>query len=358
MLAVPQADSAIARRIAAVLLGVALDQQRRRLPAELPGRLRSAPRGYRANRNCGRSATPRAGRGSARRTGPAARDRPSSPASRPAISASPQPATAGRKLPLDPVEHGAGLLAIRRRARPSPRDKPQAPALPAARPYRRRCATALALAGEHRWARPGPRLGEIEVSGSAPRPRSAASARSSEVVFGSRAAAGPGKGDAAAHRVARPPGWPRTHAARRGSAIPSARTETRRACATRSAASSSAAMPQSRSSPAARACSRIAAASGATRRGSPCAGLVIFVDQALELGQHAVAAGAGQGRGQVIDDHRLGSPLGLGALARVVDDERIEMRQRRQARPPGSIRRTAPAPFPAAIRGCRACRDG
>ena len=56
-------------------------------------------------------------------------------------------------------------------------------------------------------------------------------------------------------------------------------------------------------------------------------GLVIFVDQPLQLGRRAVAAGAGQRRGQVVDDHRLGAPLGLGALAGVVDDERVEMRQ-------------------------------
>ena len=47
---------------------------------------------------------------------------------------------------------------------------------------------------------------------------------------------------------------------------------------------------------------------------------------------HAVAAGAGQRRGQVVDDHRLGAALGLRALAGIVDDERIEMRQWRQHR--------------------------
>jgi hypothetical protein len=61
-------------------------------------------------------------------------------------------------------------------------------------------------------------------------------------------------------------------------------------------------------------------------------GLVIFVDQALELGHQAIAAGAGQRRGQMVDDHRLGAPFGLGSLAGIVDDERIEMRQWRQRR--------------------------
>ena len=60
--------------------------------------------------------------------------------------------------------------------------------------------------------------------------------------------------------------------------------------------------------------------------------LVIFVDQALELGHQAIAAGAGQRRGQMVDDHRLRAALGLAALAGIVDDERIEMRQWRQHR--------------------------
>ncbi|MNQ72029.1 hypothetical protein D3C85_867210 [compost metagenome] len=55
---------------------------------------------------------------------------------------------------------------------------------------------------------------------------------------------------------------------------------------------------------------------------------VIFVGQQFEVAQRAVGFGAGQRWHQVIDDHRLGAPLGLGALARVVDDERIDVRQR------------------------------
>ncbi len=57
-------------------------------------------------------------------------------------------------------------------------------------------------------------------------------------------------------------------------------------------------------------------------------GLIILVDQALQLGLRAVAAGARQGRGQMVDNDRLRAPLGLAALAGIVDDERIEMRQR------------------------------
>ncbi len=98
------------------------------------------------------------------------------------------------------------------------------------------------------------------------------------------------------------------------------------------AVSSPAVMPQSPSSPAARACSRIAEASTASRRESPQRGLVVFVDQPFELGHRPVTAGAGQRRRQVVDDHRLSPPLGLRALAGIVDDERIEMRQRPEHR--------------------------
>ena len=60
--------------------------------------------------------------------------------------------------------------------------------------------------------------------------------------------------------------------------------------------------------------------------------VVIFVDQPLELGLRAVAAGAGQRRGQMVDDDRLGAALGLRALAGIIDDERVEMRQRPEHR--------------------------
>jgi len=57
-------------------------------------------------------------------------------------------------------------------------------------------------------------------------------------------------------------------------------------------------------------------------------GLVIFVDQRLQVLQRPVALGARQRWGQVVDDDRGCPALGLGALARIVDDEGIEMRQR------------------------------
>ncbi len=99
---------------------------------------------------------------------------------------------------------------------------------------------------------------------------------------------------------------------------------------------------------------------GGERRDAPdiaARRLVILVDQPLDLGLRAIAAGAGQGRGQVIDDDGLRPPLRLAALAGIVDDERVEMRQRTQRRLRESIPPTAPAPCPAAIRACRACRD-
>ena len=53
-----------------------------------------------------------------------------------------------------------------------------------------------------------------------------------------------------------------------------------------------------------------------------------LVHQPLQLLQRAVAAGAGQRRRQVIDDHRRPPPLGLAALAGVVHDEGIDVRER------------------------------
>ncbi len=61
-------------------------------------------------------------------------------------------------------------------------------------------------------------------------------------------------------------------------------------------------------------------------------GFVIFIHQQFELAQRAVAFGARERRRQVIDDHGAGAALGLRALARIVDDEGIEMRQRPQHR--------------------------
>ena len=55
--------------------------------------------------------------------------------------------------------------------------------------------------------------------------------------------------------------------------------------------------------------------------------LGIFVDQPLKFAQRSIAFGPRQGRRQVIDDHRLSAALRLRALSRIVDDERIKVRQ-------------------------------
>ena len=53
-------------------------------------------------------------------------------------------------------------------------------------------------------------------------------------------------------------------------------------------------------------------------------GLIMFVHQLLEAGDVAVAVGGGHCRDQVVNDGGVGAALGLGSLAGVVDDERVE----------------------------------
>ncbi|VVN73263.1 hypothetical protein PS685_05160 [Pseudomonas fluorescens] len=81
--------------------------------------------------------------------------------------------------------------------------------------------------------------------------------------------------------------------------------------------------------------------------------VVIFVGQQLEVAQRPVGFCAGQRRHQVIDDHRLGTALGLGALTRIVDDKRIDVRQRpEQCIRPAILRQTdalARQPFEVAV---------
>ena len=52
----------------------------------------------------------------------------------------------------------------------------------------------------------------------------------------------------------------------------------------------------------------------------------VFVEQRLELRHLVVGVGAHHRRHQVVDDHRVHAPLGLDALARVVDDEGVDER--------------------------------
>ena len=82
----------------------------------------------------------------------------------------------------------------------------------------------------------------------------------------------------------------------------------------------------------------------------------VLVEQLLQPGDVAVGLGAGHRRHQVVDQRGVRPPLGLRALARVVDQERVDQRQvaergvRRRRRPTG--RRSCRAATP----GCRACR--
>src|SRR5579883_2895544 len=55
--------------------------------------------------------------------------------------------------------------------------------------------------------------------------------------------------------------------------------------------------------------------------------LVVFVDQASQLFDLAVTLGGRHGRGKVVHDDRVGAPLCLGPLTRIIDDERIDERQ-------------------------------
>ena len=64
--------------------------------------------------------------------------------------------------------------------------------------------------------------------------------------------------------------------------------------------------------------------------GTELAGLPVLIEQRLQSLQLAIKPGPAQGWGEVIQDHRLGTPLGLAALTRIIDDERIEVRQRTQ----------------------------
>ena len=54
---------------------------------------------------------------------------------------------------------------------------------------------------------------------------------------------------------------------------------------------------------------------------------VVLVDEIVERRDRTVQIRVGHRRHQVIDDDRVGAPLGLAALARIVDDERIHERQ-------------------------------
>ena len=73
--------------------------------------------------------------------------------------------------------------------------------------------------------------------------------------------------------------------------------------------------------------------------------LRMLVEQVLETGQVVVGVGAGHGREQVIDDHRVRAALGLRALAGVVDDEGVDERQVAEGDVGPAVRRQ-PQPLP------------
>ena len=80
---------------------------------------------------------------------------------------------------------------------------------------------------------------------------------------------------------------------------------------------------------------------------------IVLVDQRLEFGQRSVNFGPRHRRGEVIDDHRRRAALRLTALARIVDQERIDQRRRaeRDFRPAGfrKTERLARQPFEIAV---------
>ena len=172
------------------------------------------------------------GPAAARRAGRAGRHEPPvEPGEQPrdfggAAAARPPAANGARSSRAPRGSAASPVLGVHLARRPA-----AAPALPAARPYRRRSAMAPA-AGETLAGR-GPvhgsarierqRVGaEAEIGGQGAQQRG---------ILRARAAGRAGESDQQLRRAARPRGFAQRRAARRGSAIPSARTETRRACA-------------------------------------------------------------------------------------------------------------------------------
>ena len=86
--------------------------------------------------------------------------------------------------------------------------------------------------------------------------------------------------------------------------------------------------------------------------------VAVLVEQLLQPGDVAVRLGPGHRRHQVVDDRGVGPALGLGALAGIVDQERIDQRQRADRGVGAAGRGHARGSCPAATPGCRACRGG
>ena len=81
----------------------------------------------------------------------------------------------------------------------------------------------------------------------------------------------------------------------------------------------------------------------------------VLVEQLLEPRDVAVGLGAGHRRDEVVDERGVRAALGLRALARVVDQERVDQRQVAERRVGAARRATSPASCRAATPGCRAC---
>ena len=75
-----------------------------------------------------------------------------------------------------------------------------------------------------------------------------------------------------------------------------------------------------------------AAAEQLRRRASMPAARAYSSIRASSSAQGPVGFGAGERRGEMIDDDGSGAALGLGAFARVIDDERVKLGQRDRAR--------------------------
>ena len=82
----------------------------------------------------------------------------------------------------------------------------------------------------------------------------------------------------------------------------------------------------------------------------------VLVEQLLQPGDVAVGLGAGHRRHQVVDQRGVRPALGLRALARVVDQERVDQRQVAERGVGAARRRHARRSCRAATPGCRACR--
>ena len=84
----------------------------------------------------------------------------------------------------------------------------------------------------------------------------------------------------------------------------------------------------------------------------------VLVEQLLEPGDVAVRLGARHRRDQVVDDRGVRAALGLRALARVVDQERVDQRQVADRGVGRAGRPTARRSCRAATPSSRACRGG